>query len=141
MWTVGSQPAVDGARSDDPIHGFGPKGGYVFQKSFVEFFVSGVREVEQLQERIEKEGQGVIKFYAGNKRVSFARVAPGGEAWLTTRRRGRATLSVISTTRTSIRSRGLSFPDKRSSRRRRFRRNLSSLGRCVYKPICPRACH
>lgn len=71
MWTVGSQPAVDGARSDDPIHGFGPKGGYVFQKSFVEFFVGGVREVEQLQERIEREGEGVIKFYAGNKRVSL----------------------------------------------------------------------
>jgi methylenetetrahydrofolate reductase (NADPH) len=69
MWTVGSQPAVDGARSDDPIHGFGPKGGYVFQKSFVEFFVGGVKEVEALQEKIEKQGQGMIKFYAGNKRV------------------------------------------------------------------------
>ncbi|KAJ9095961.1 hypothetical protein QFC21_005323 [Naganishia friedmannii] len=68
MWTVGSQPAVDGARSDDPVHGFGPKGGYVFQKSFVEFFVKGRKEAEALAERIEKGGQGgVIKYYAGNK--------------------------------------------------------------------------
>ncbi|KAI5451506.1 methylenetetrahydrofolate reductase 1 [Naganishia albida] len=71
MWTVGSQPAVDGARSDDPIHGFGPKGGYVFQKSFVEFFVGDVKQVLALQEKIEKEGQGAIKFYAGNKRGEF----------------------------------------------------------------------
>lgn len=70
MWTVGSQPAVDGARSEDPIHGFGPKGGYVFQKSFVEFFVNNVKQVEELQEKIEREGHGMIKFYAGNKRVS-----------------------------------------------------------------------
>ncbi|KAJ9098057.1 hypothetical protein QFC19_006492 [Naganishia cerealis] len=68
MWTVGSQPAVDGARSDDPIHGFGPKGGYVFQKSFVEFFVPSRKEVEELAARIESAGEGgVIKFYAGNK--------------------------------------------------------------------------
>lgn len=81
MWTVGSQPAVDGARSDDPIHGFGPKGGYVFQKSFVEFFVNSVKQVEELQEKIESEGQGMIKFYAGNKRVSGPSVgAIGGEA-------------------------------------------------------------
>lgn len=31
-WTVGSQPAVNGARSEDPVYGWGPKGGYVYQK-------------------------------------------------------------------------------------------------------------
>jgi methylenetetrahydrofolate reductase (NADPH) len=30
--TINSQPAVDGARSDDPVHGWGPKHGYVYQK-------------------------------------------------------------------------------------------------------------
>jgi methylenetetrahydrofolate reductase (NADPH) len=30
--TINSQPAVDGARSDDKIHGWGPAGGYVYQK-------------------------------------------------------------------------------------------------------------
>lgn len=30
--TINSQPAVDGARSDDKVHGWGPAGGYVYQK-------------------------------------------------------------------------------------------------------------
>jgi len=30
--TINSQPAVDGARSDDSVHGWGPAGGYVYQK-------------------------------------------------------------------------------------------------------------
>ena len=30
--TINSQPAVDGARSDDKIHGWGPANGYVYQK-------------------------------------------------------------------------------------------------------------
>lgn len=38
-WTLASQPAVDGVRSDHPIFGWGPRGeGFVFQKAFVEFF-------------------------------------------------------------------------------------------------------
>lgn len=30
--TINSQPAVDGVKSDDKIHGWGPKNGYVYQK-------------------------------------------------------------------------------------------------------------
>jgi len=30
--TINSQPAVDGVRSDDKVHGWGPAGGYVYQK-------------------------------------------------------------------------------------------------------------
>ncbi|KAJ9661685.1 methylenetetrahydrofolate reductase 1 [Neophaeococcomyces mojaviensis] len=38
-WTLASQPAIDGVRSDHPTFGWGPKGeGFVFQKAFVEFF-------------------------------------------------------------------------------------------------------
>ncbi|KAL8905839.1 MAG: hypothetical protein Q9171_006505, partial [Xanthocarpia ochracea] len=37
-WTIASQPAVDGLLSTDPIHGWGPANGFVFQKPFVEFF-------------------------------------------------------------------------------------------------------
>ncbi|KAJ5992587.1 hypothetical protein N7451_008311 [Penicillium sp. IBT 35674x] len=40
-WTLASQPAVNGVRSDDPIFGWGPpREGFVFQKPFVEFFCS-----------------------------------------------------------------------------------------------------
>lgn len=38
-WTIASQPAVDGLPSSDSIHGWGPAGGFVFQKAFVEFFL------------------------------------------------------------------------------------------------------
>ncbi|EJF64401.1 methylenetetrahydrofolate reduct [Dichomitus squalens LYAD-421 SS1] len=37
--TINSQPAVDGARSDDRVHGWGPANGYVYQKAYLEFFV------------------------------------------------------------------------------------------------------
>lgn len=38
--TINSQPAVDGAKSDDRVHGWGPSNGYVYQKAYLEFFVS-----------------------------------------------------------------------------------------------------
>lgn len=38
-WTVASQPAVNGIKSSDPIFGWGPPGGFIFQKAFVELFV------------------------------------------------------------------------------------------------------
>lgn len=42
FWTLASQPAVNGVKSDHPVFGWGPKGeGFVFQKAFVEFFCPG----------------------------------------------------------------------------------------------------
>lgn len=38
-WTVASQPAANGVRSSDPVLGWGPKGGWCFQKAFVEVFI------------------------------------------------------------------------------------------------------
>lgn len=76
-WTVGSQPAVDGAKSEDPIHGFGPNGGWIFQKAFVEFFVKDKEEVERIKRKVEREGKGVVGFYAGNKKVSWGKLAEG----------------------------------------------------------------
>lgn len=32
FWTINSQPVVDGVKSDDPVHGWGPRNGYVYQK-------------------------------------------------------------------------------------------------------------
>jgi hypothetical protein len=67
-WTVGSQPAVDAAPSEDPIVGWGPKGGYVFQKAFVEFFADS-EDVTMLKERVRKRGAGYVSFHAGNLEV------------------------------------------------------------------------
>lgn len=70
-WTVGSQPAMDGADSADPTFGFGPPGGYIFQKAFVEFFVE-TKDKDELRRRIdEEEGGKWMGFFAGNRRVSW----------------------------------------------------------------------
>lgn len=38
--TINSQPNINGKPSTDPIFGWGPSGGYVFQKAYLEFFAS-----------------------------------------------------------------------------------------------------
>jgi len=38
--TINSQPQINGEPSADPKHGWGGPGGYVYQKAYVEFFVS-----------------------------------------------------------------------------------------------------
>ena len=67
-WTVGSQPAVDAARSDDETYGWGPRGGYVFQKGFVEFFAE-TADVDVLAKRIAERGNGWVEFFAANAKV------------------------------------------------------------------------
>ncbi|ROT38642.1 methylenetetrahydrofolate reductase [Sodiomyces alkalinus F11] len=37
--TINSQPAVSGVKSSDPVHGWGPPNGYVYQKSYLELLV------------------------------------------------------------------------------------------------------
>ncbi|EMS25377.1 methylenetetrahydrofolate reductase (NADPH) [Rhodotorula toruloides NP11] len=79
-WTVGSQPAVDGAPSADSVHGFGPKGGYVYQKAFVEFFLTS-EELDELERKSDEDERrrresgegddGLIKWFAGNARGEF----------------------------------------------------------------------
>lgn len=70
-WTVGSQPAIDGATSEDDVVGWGPRGGYVYQKSFVEFFV-GKEDVEKIEKKVREQGHGWVNYFAGNLEVSFA---------------------------------------------------------------------
>lgn len=61
--TINSQPAVNGVKSSDKIHGWGPSNGYVYQKAYLEFFVSP----EQLDTLIAKIGaQKDITYYAVN---------------------------------------------------------------------------
>jgi len=67
-WPVGSQPAVDGADSADEVVGWGPAGGYVYQKAFVEFFADA-KVVDVLEERARKFGAGNVDFLAANSQV------------------------------------------------------------------------
>ncbi|GJJ11534.1 hypothetical protein Clacol_005768 [Clathrus columnatus] len=63
--TINSQPAVNGACSDDKIFGWGPSNGYVYQKAYLEFFVSP-ELLKALLPHIESDPQ--ITYYAINKR-------------------------------------------------------------------------
>jgi len=65
-WTLASQPAVNGAKSSDETFGWGPKGGYVFQKAFVEFFISS-EDWSALKEKLDKSED--VSYYGGTKSV------------------------------------------------------------------------
>ncbi|RIB13765.1 methylenetetrahydrofolate reductase-domain-containing protein [Gigaspora rosea] len=62
--TINSQPAVNGVRSDHKIFGWGPKNGYVYQKAYLEVFVSPT-QLDSLIAKIERDIN--ITFYAVNK--------------------------------------------------------------------------
>ena len=62
-WTLASQPAVNGLRSDDKIFGWGPPGeGRVFQKAFVEFFVARSTWDTELKPLLKEHGEDVISW-------------------------------------------------------------------------------
>ncbi|KAI0078698.1 methylenetetrahydrofolate reduct [Panus rudis PR-1116 ss-1] len=63
--TINSQPAVDGARSDDKIFGWGPANGYVYQKAYLEFFVSP-ELLDVLLPHLDRDPN--ITYYVINKR-------------------------------------------------------------------------
>lgn len=67
-WTVASQPSVNGVRSTDPVFGWGPKNGYVFQKPFVEFFIPAA-QFHKLKERLDAHEQ--VTYFAGNAQGDF----------------------------------------------------------------------
>ncbi|CCA74929.1 probable MET13-putative methylene tetrahydrofolate reductase [Serendipita indica DSM 11827] len=63
--TINSQPAVNGLPSTDKIHGWGPENGFVYQKAYLEFFVSPTL-LAALIPQIERDP--LITYYAINKR-------------------------------------------------------------------------
>jgi methylenetetrahydrofolate reductase (NADPH) len=72
--TINSQPAVDGVKSSDPVHGWGPRGGYVYQKSYLEVLVSP----ELIAEVITKIERNLdMTYYAVNKSGDLKTNAPG----------------------------------------------------------------
>ncbi|GAA98329.1 uncharacterized protein L969DRAFT_46608 [Mixia osmundae IAM 14324] len=76
-WTVGSQPCVDGIPSQDQTYGFGPKGGYIYQKAFVEFFARE-SDVDSIANRIAALGTKKMTYYASNRQGDLrTNMAPG----------------------------------------------------------------
>ncbi|KAL2157610.1 hypothetical protein VTH06DRAFT_5989 [Thermothelomyces fergusii] len=70
-WTLASQPAVNGLRSADPVFGWGPENGFVFQKAFVEFFLPSA-DWAALEQRLKRpEARDAVCFYATNAAGDF----------------------------------------------------------------------
>ncbi|KAI2623445.1 methylenetetrahydrofolate reductase 2 [Xylaria nigripes] len=71
LWTVASQPAVNGVPSDNPTFGWGPRHGFIFQKAFVEFFVSA-SAWETLHAKLDNpDVSTMITYYAANAAGDF----------------------------------------------------------------------
>ncbi|KAJ5052181.1 uncharacterized protein L3040_001940 [Drepanopeziza brunnea f. sp. 'multigermtubi'] len=73
MLTINSQPAVDGVKSSDPVYGWGPSNGYVYQKAYLELLVSPTL-MPQLISRIELDPD--LTYYAVNRLGELKTNAP-----------------------------------------------------------------
>lgn len=72
FWTLASQPAVNGVKSDDRVFGWGPPGeGFVFQKAFVEFFVSRQGWEKELKPLLQKHGEDEISWLKTDSQGAF----------------------------------------------------------------------
>ncbi len=74
LLTITSQPSVNGVKSTDPVHGWGPPGGYVYQKAYLELLISPSL-LKDLIDRIDKTE--TITFHATNKAGDLRSNAPG----------------------------------------------------------------
>jgi methylenetetrahydrofolate reductase (NADPH) len=72
--TINSQPAVNGVKSSDKTHGWGPRNGYVYQKAYLEVLVSPELITEVIT-RIERDPD--MTYYAVNKSADLKTNAPG----------------------------------------------------------------
>ncbi|EEY14744.1 methylenetetrahydrofolate reductase [Verticillium alfalfae VaMs.102] len=80
--TINSQPAVNGVKSSHAVHGWGPKNGYVYQKSYLEMLVHPDLYPEIIS-RIEKHPD--MTYYAvtksGNLKYNAPSDGPNAVTW------------------------------------------------------------
>ncbi|SCV03298.1 LAME_0H09296g1_1 [Lachancea meyersii CBS 8951] len=68
--TLASQPATNSTPSTDKIFGWGPRGGYVYQKSFVEMFVHKQQWDNVLKPKLDPSSPNV-SYYVGDSSEAF----------------------------------------------------------------------
>lgn len=82
LLTITSQPSVNGVKSTHPVHGWGPKGGYVYQKAYVELLISP-QLISEIIARIERNPN--MTYYAvtkdGNLRTNAPSEGPNAVTW------------------------------------------------------------
>ncbi|KAF2094227.1 methylenetetrahydrofolate reductase 2 [Rhizodiscina lignyota] len=80
--TINSQPAVNGVSSTHPVHGWGPRHGFVYQKAYIEVLVSP-ELISELITRIERNPD--ITYHAVNKhsdlKSNVAEEGPNAVTW------------------------------------------------------------
>jgi methylenetetrahydrofolate reductase (NADPH) len=80
-WTLASQPAVNGVKSDHHIFGWGPqREGFVFQKPFVEFFCSSNDYINILKPLFAQHGHDKLTWFATNITGAFESSLPAQPA-------------------------------------------------------------
>jgi len=65
IFTINSQPNVNGVPSNDPVVGWGPSDGYIYQKFYLEFFIKE-EHLNKLIDIINKQGGKSIAYQAAN---------------------------------------------------------------------------
>ncbi|ODV88732.1 hypothetical protein CANCADRAFT_128000 [Tortispora caseinolytica NRRL Y-17796] len=68
LLTINCQPAINGVPSSDPVHGWGPKNGYVYQKAYLELLLPP-DVVDQLIARVNQvnsKQNDVVTYYCVN---------------------------------------------------------------------------
>ncbi len=65
LLSINSQPAVNGLQSSHPVHGWGPKGGYVYQKAYLELLIFP-SVIEKVLKKLEANKN--LTYYAVNKK-------------------------------------------------------------------------
>lgn len=65
LLTINSQPAIDGANSSDPVHGWGPAGGWVYQKAYLEL-LAFPSIIDKVIERLDAHPN--LTYYAVNQK-------------------------------------------------------------------------
>ena len=80
--TINSQPSVNGFKSSHPVHGWGPHGGYVYQKAYLEALIPP-QIIDQIIERVQKHPD--MTFYAvnqkGDLRTNVLSDGPNAVTW------------------------------------------------------------
>lgn len=73
--TINSQPRINGERSNDKIHGWGPKDGYVYQKQYLEFLLPRER-LNKLTQALE--GNEIMTYFAIDVQDNLSTNHPDG---------------------------------------------------------------
>ena len=77
-WSIASQPAADGVKSSHPVLGWGPSGGFVFQKAFVELWIPASDWHDVLKPYLQKpEIRDLVSWYASPNPLSTTNHSSG----------------------------------------------------------------